>query len=421
MTIDKKTLKRIFFGVLGCIVVYWLLHEPELANNFISLMKRTLWPFILGAIMAFILNVPMRCYERLLKGIQKDKLRRAVAMVLTFISAILVITAVFLLLIPQLVDTIASLYPKAYNFFMSMEEKIDRFLADNPQIMEWVSQNTELKNLDWATLVQRVLTIAGNSLTAIFESAMAAIGGIASALMDLFIAIVFCVYALFQKEALARQGRKLVYALLKEGHADYVVKVLRLSNQTFSNFLSGQCIEVCILGTMFAITMAIFRMPFIPLISVLVAVTAFIPVVGAWIGCIVGAFLILISNPLQALWFVVMFLILQQIENNMIYPKVVGTSIGLSGMWVLVAVGVGGELMGVAGMFLMIPVVSVVYTLLREFANKRVAMREIPEEKLLNQPPDLRSRLKEKRERSKAKRLKERLTKAESATESEEK
>ena len=194
------------------------------------------------------------------------------------------------------------------------------------------------------------------------------------------------------------------YAFLKESHADYVVKVLRLSNATFSNFLSGQCIEVCILGALFAVAMAIFRMPYIPLISVLVAVTAFIPVVGAWAGCIIGAFLILISDPVQAFWFVIMFLVIQQIEGNMIYPKVVGTSIGLSGMWVLFAIGIGGELMGVLGMFLMIPVVSVLYTLLREWTHNRLDKREVAEDKLREQPPALVSRFKQKRQQSKAKR-----------------
>jgi predicted PurR-regulated permease PerM len=171
---------------------------------------------------------------------------------------------------------------------------------------------------------------------------------------------------------------------------------MRLTNSTFSNFLSGQCIEVVILGTMFAIAMSIFGMPYIPLISVLIAVTAFIPVVGAWVGCILGGFLIFVANPSQALWFVIMFIILQQIENNLIYPKVVGTSIGLSGMWVLVAVALGGQLMGVAGMFLMIPIVSVFYTLFQEHTHRRLQMRDIDSEKLNVQPPELSSKLKNK-------------------------
>ena len=404
MELDKKNFKRLLAVVCTGIILYWLLNEPQLASGVWSFAIRTLSPFIVGAVIAFILNVPMRFFERHLKFVQKAGLRRSIALLLTLVCGALVITAVFSLLIPQLAKTIASLYPAISAFLKEVETWVNRTLAENPQLMQWIQENTELSKLDWAGLVQQGLTLVGNSLSTILTTALTAIGGLVGVLMDAFIAIVFAVYALFQKELLARQGRKLAYAFLKESHADYVVKVLRLSNATFSNFLSGQCIEVCILGGLFAVAMAIFRMPYIPLISVLVAVTAFIPVVGAWAGCIIGAFLILISNPVQAFWFVIMFLVIQQIEGNMIYPKVVGTSIGLSGMWVLFAIGIGGELMGVLGMFLMIPVVSVLYTLLREWTHNRLAKRDVAEDKLREQPPELVSRFKEKRQRSRAKR-----------------
>lgn len=404
MELDKKNFKRLLAVVCTGIILYWLLNEPQLASGVWSFAIRTLSPFIVGAVIAFILNVPMRFFERHLKFIQKAGLRRSIALLLTLVCGALVITAVFSLLIPQLAKTIASLYPAVAAFLKEVEAWVNRTLAENPQLMQWIQENTELSKLDWAGLVQQGLTLVGNSLSTILTTALTAIGGLVGVLMDAFIAIVFAVYALFQKELLARQGRKIAYAFLRESHADYVVKVLRLSNATFSNFLSGQCIEVCILGGLFAVAMAIFRMPYIPLISVLVAVTAFIPVVGAWAGCIIGAFLILISNPVQAFWFVIMFLVIQQIEGNMIYPKVVGTSIGLSGMWVLFAIGIGGELMGVLGMFLMIPVVSVLYTLLREWTHNRLAKRDVAEDKLREQPPELVSRFKEKRQRSRAKR-----------------
>ena len=404
MELDKKNFKRLLAVVCAGIILYWLLNEPQLASGVWSFAIRTLSPFIVGAVIAFILNVPMRFFERHLKFVQKAGFRRSIALLLTLVCGALVITAVFSLLIPQLAKTIASLYPAVAAFLKEVEAWVNRTLAENPQLMQWIQENTELSKLDWAGLVQQGLTLVGNSLSTILTTALTAIGGLVGVLMDAFIAIVFAVYALFQKELLARQGRKLAYAFLKESHADYVVKVLRLSNATFSNFLSGQCIEVCILGGLFAVAMAIFRMPYIPLISVLVAVTAFIPVVGAWAGCIIGAFLILISDPVQAFWFVIMFLVIQQIEGNMIYPKVVGTSIGLSGMWVLFAIGIGGELMGVLGMFLMIPVVSVLYTLLREWTHNRLAKRDVAEDKLREQPPELVSRFKEKRQQSRAKR-----------------
>ena len=184
-----------------------------------------------------------------------------------------------------------------------------------------------------------------------------------------------------------------------------MIRVLRLTNSTFSNFISGQCLEACILGCLFAVAMSIFKMPYISLVSVVIAVTALIPVVGAFVGCILGAFFILVNNPLQALTFVIMFLVIQQLENNLIYPRVVGTSIGLPGMWVLVAVTVGGDLMGAGGMLLMIPVTSVIYALLREFTDKRLAERGIPAEKLQNQPPELESRFNRTKQRTERQRL----------------
>ena len=402
--IDKKTLKNIFFCVAGLIVLYWLLHAGERVSGVFSVIKGILAPFVMGAAFAFVINVPMRAIEGKLKRVANGTLRRCLALLITFILVLIILAGVFLLLIPQLTETIQSLIPKLRDFFVKVEKLVVAFLNDNPELLKWIQSNTGLESLNIADFAQKALSVVGNSVSAILSSAFSAIGSVTSAVVDLFIAVIFSIYCLFQKETLARQGRKLAYAYLPEKFCDSAVRVLRLSNSTFSNFLSGQCVEVCILGCLFAVAMAIFRMPYIPLVSVLVAVTAFIPVVGAWVGCIFGAFFILVANPMQAVWFVIMFVVLQQIENNLIYPRVVGSSIGLSGMWVLIAVAVGGELMGVAGMFLMIPVASVIYTLLREKTNNKLQGREIDPEKLKEQPPVLRSKFKEKRDASKEKR-----------------
>ena len=406
--LNKKTLKRIFFGVAACIILYWLLHETERVQQVLGRFQKVLSPFVIGAGLAFVLNVPMRAFEGWLKGINNISLRRVIAVVLTFLVLMLVLALVFWLLIPQLIETVQSLTPQVYQFFIDMEGFLKETLKSNPELFKWIVDNTNLENLNWTELVQKVLSLFGDSVTKILETALSAIGSVTGTVFNLVIAIVFAIYCLFQKETLARQGRRLAYAFLKEKTADYIIRVLRLSNSTFSNFLSGQCIEVCILGCMFAVAMAIFKMPYIPLISVLIAVTAFIPIVGAWVGCIVGAFLILVVNPIQAVWFVVMFLIIQQIEGNLIYPKVVGTSIGLNGMWVLLAISVGGELMGVAGMFLMIPFASVIYTLLREYTHKRLEGLTVDPEKLNEQPPELKNNLKELRKNNKVKREKNR-------------
>ena len=389
MHIEKKTLRNIFLGVGACILLYWILHETERVKSVFDFVSGILFPFAFGAAFAFVVNVPMRAIEGLLVKIKKTTLRRTLALLITVIAILLVLALVFWLLIPQVIDTVQSLVPKLKEFVANVETSISGFLSNNPQLMQWVKENTGIERLNLAELAQKAISMIGSSISTILASTLSAIGSISGAMVNVVIGIVFAIYCLYQKENLARQGKKILYAFFPEKFSDEVIRILRLTNSTFSNFLSGQCVEVCILGCLFAISMAIFRMPYIPLVSVLVAVTAFIPVVGAWVGCILGAFFILVANPLQAVWFVIMFFVLQQIENNLIYPRVVGTSIGLSGMWVLVAVAVGGELMGVAGMFLMIPIASVLHTLLREVTNKRIKNKEIDEKKLKPSPAEM--------------------------------
>lgn len=401
--VNKKTIFRIFLGAAGCIFLYWLLNEHEKVsvvwNGFLNILS----PFILGGCIAFIVNVPMRFFENKLTKIQNPGFRRAIALTLTFVAILLVLGGVFLLLIPQLIETVEMFVPAVYTFLTELEVKINNFLLENPEMMSFL-QSSEGDTLNWSGFIQNFAGILGNSVTTILQSALSTIGSLASFAMDLFVAIVFAIYCLFQKETLARQGRKILYAFTKERFADKLIHILRLSNSTFSNFLSGQCVEICILGGMIAIAMAILKMPYIPLVSVLVAVTAFIPIVGAWAGCVVGAFFMLVNDPMQAVWFVLMFLVVQQIEGNLIYPKVVGNSIGLSGMWVIAAISIGGDLFGVVGMMLMIPFASVIQTVLKEEVIIRLNKNKINPEKLKAHPPILRSHLKEKRVENKEKR-----------------
>lgn len=402
--INKKTIFRIFLGVAACIILRWLLSERESVKLFLNTFLDILSPFILGGCIAFIANVPMRFFEGKLIKIQQAGLRRAVALVITFVVVTIVLGGVFLLLIPQLVETVEILIPAVYDFFLKLGVSIEKFLQDNPDAMNLLQSTSGGESFDLTTLVQNGVAFLGNSVTTILQSAVSTIGSVASFAMDLFVAIVFAVYCLFQKETLARQGRKLLYAFMKERSVDRIIYILRLSNSTFSNFLSGQCIEVCILGVMIAIAMAILKLPYIPLVSVLVAVTAFVPIVGAWAGFVIGAFFMLVNDPIQAVWFIIMFIIVQQIEGNLIYPKVVGNSIGLSGMWVIVAISVGGDLFGVLGMLLMIPFASVLQTVVREEVIIRLNQRIINPDKLQAQPPILRSHLKKRREENKEKR-----------------
>lgn len=405
MQIDKKTVRNLFLIVVGAIAFYWVLHETEQFRSLWTGLTGMLSPFVIGAAIAFIMNVPLRAIERPLRFIQKDGARRAIAIVLTLIAVVLVITGVIWLLVPQITETIQSLIPKLTDFFLRAEAYVIDFLEANPQLLQWVSDNTDLQSLDWAGLIQKAATMLKNSVSVIATGAFSAVGGVTSAIVDVVIGLVFALYCLARKEILARQGRRILYAFFPEKFCDETIRVMRLTNSTFSNFISGQCLEAVILGCLFAVAMAIFKLPYIPLVSVLIAVTALIPIVGAFVGCFLGAFFILVNDPLQALIFVGMFLVLQQIEGNLIYPKVVGTSIGLPGMWVLVAVTIGGDLMGIAGMLVMIPISSVLYALLREFTNKRVTERGIDPEKLRDHPPELKSKFKENRERKREQKL----------------
>ena len=411
MELNKKTIKTVFLGVAGCIVLYWLLHETQRMTALLKGGISILAPFIAGAVVAFILNVPMRAVEGWLKGVKNAGFRRALAMIITILLVILVLIGVFYLLIPQIINTVESLVDTLPDFFNRVYDQAMAFLADHPEAMQWLSENTDFEKLDWAGLVQKAISLITGSLTAIADKTLQLVLGLSAGIFNAVLSIVFALYCLAKKETLARQARRLLYAILPEKAADEVVRILRMSNATFANFISGQCLEAVILGLMFAVCMSIFRMPYMPLVSVTIAVTALVPIVGAFAGCFVGAFFILIDSPVLAFWFVIMFLVLQQIEGNLIYPRVVGSSIGLPGMWVLVAVAVGGDLMGVGGMLLMIPLTSVLYALTREFAAKRLAKRDIDPAKLEAQPPILKSEFKEKREKNKAKRQKKKKEK----------
>ncbi|MDD5864764.1 MAG: AI-2E family transporter [Firmicutes bacterium] len=405
MQFDKKMLHRLFLLAAGCLVFAWILLDTARATVALKAVWGLISPFVVGAAIAFVFNVPMRAIERQLDGIRKPGLRRGLAILLTIAALVLVIMFVVELLAPQIQVTVAALTQQIPPFIERTAAKLMQMMDEHPELKDWLLEVTNLQSLEWTKILKDSLGFLGNQMTTVMGSAVNVIGNVTNGIVNTVISIVFAIYCLTRKEILARQGRRILYSLVPEKVTDEIIRILRLTNSTFSNFISGQCLEACILGCLFAVTMAIFKMPYVPLVSVIIAVTALVPVVGAFVGCVLGAFFILVDSPLQAVTFVAMFLILQQLENNLIYPRVVGTSIGLPGMWVLVAVSIGGELMGVGGMLVMIPLASVLYALAREFTDKRLAQRNIPEEKLQDQPPELQSRFKQNRERKKRRRL----------------
>ena len=399
MHIDKKMMHRLFLLVAGSIVFAWLVLDTARATELFTKIWELIAPFVTGAAIAFIFNVPMRSIENQLEGIRKRSIRRVFSILLTIAAFALVITFVVELLVPQIRLTVQSLSQQIPAFVENTAAKIVVFMDENPEIKAFVLESLNLESIEWSAFLKQMLTVVTDGISSVMGGAVNVIGNLTGIIVNAVISIVFAIYCLSRKEILARQGRRILYSFLSEHRADEVIRIFRLTNVTFSNFISGQCLEAVILGCLFAVVMAILKMPYIPLVSVVIAVTALIPVVGAFVGCIVGAFFILVNDPIQAVSFIAMFLVLQQIEGNLIYPRVVGTSIGLPGMWVLVAVSVGGELMGVGGMFVMIPLASVAYALAREFTDKRLAERNIPLEKLQDQPMVIKSQFQQNRER----------------------
>ena len=256
-------------------------------------------------------------------------------------------------------------------------EELDRLVRDYPELTKQIDE-LELTEINWDSVLGSVIDFLKNGAGDVLNSTVSVASGIISGIVNVVISFIFALYVLAQKERLADQGRRILSAYLPQAVGAKILEICSLLYRNFSSFITGQCLEAVILGTMFVVTMSLFRMPYALMVGVLIAFTALIPIVGGFIGCAVGAFLILIDNPLQALWFVILFLVLQQIEGNLIYPKVVGNSVGLPAIWVLMAVSVGGSLFGISGMLFFIPLTSSGYALLRESVNDRNARRRMP-------------------------------------------
>ena len=388
---NKQNVKWLLLVIFSGIAFFCALQNLRLVFAACKGLIGILAPFLLGGAIAFILNVPMRAIERYLapRNRKMDAFRRPLSLLLTLLAFAGVIGLACNVIGPGIKDavlTLAEQLPHAYDRFYAQRLTLENYL---PQLEAFVVD----LNIDWNSISQKIITLAqswGSNLLSnsgnILSTSGDLIGSVVSALSSFVIGLIFSFYLLFQKEKLSRQGRQVCYALLPTSCADRVLEILRLSNRTFSSFLSGQCLEAVILGTLFVVAMTLIRLPYALLVGVLISLTALIPIVGAFIGCGVGALLIAITDPWKALIFIVLFLILQQIEGNLIYPHVVGSSVGLPSIWVLAAVTLGGSLMGVVGMLLFIPLCSVLYAMFRGFIKNRLIQKSIPESKWQNPP-----------------------------------
>lgn len=379
MDLSKLSMKKIRELIIFTVLLVVALWKFEVVIDVLKTIWGIIFPFVLGGAIAFVINVPMSFLEKKIFGKIKEenkageKLARPISILLTIILAVGVIILVMFGVIPQLTRTIASLMMSIANFIPQMQDWIREFSHNNQDIMKLVDQVQFNPNqaIKWG------ISILGSGAGNMMNTTMSAVGSIVSGFATFFIAFSFACYILFQKEKLYIQIRKIFFAFIPRKKAEAFLKICSLTYRTFANFLAGQCLEAVILGSMFVVTLSILKMPYALLIGTLIAFTALIPIFGAFIGCAVGCFLIFMVNPKQAILFIIVFLILQQIEGNLIYPHVVGGSVGLPSIWVLAAVTIGGNLMGIVGMLVFIPIVSVIYTIFREFVYMRLKKQHI--------------------------------------------
>ena len=380
MELSRETVKRIKGLIVFAALVVACLWKYDVVVSVLAFIFHVIFPFVLGGVIAFILNVPMNFIQRHLFAperverhkIQK-KIARPVSMLIVIFGVFGIVALVMFVLIPQLGDTFSNLGSSIQAFIPKVQEWAEKLFHDNKEIMTWVNS---LK-FDWNKIMGAGIDFFKNGAGSVLDSTITAAKSIVSGITTFFIAFVFAVYILLQKEKLGIQAKKVLFAFVRKGRAEAAMEVLSLTYNTFSSFLTGQCLEAIILGSMFVVTMTLFKLPYALLVGIVIAFTALIPIFGAFIGCAVGAFLIFMVDPFKALIFVILFLILQQIEGNLIYPHVVGNSVGLPSIWVLVAVTLGGSLMGIAGMLIFIPTVSVIYTLFREWVYARLEKKQL--------------------------------------------
>lgn len=374
MDLNKKNMKNLMFLIVFAVLVLVGVQRIEnLAAGFIFLC-RIVFPFILGGAMAFILNIPLHFLEnKLFAKAKKKKIVRSLSLVLSILFVLAILQIVLVVVLPEIATTIASISKNIEAFLPKLEQWITDAFPDGEQIGLWIDS----LEFNWDKIIQSAVNFLKNGAGNVLSSTVTVAKTVINSLMNFFVGFVFACYILLQKEKLSVQVKKVLYAFLPRHAVEKTLQVAALSYKTFSNFVTGQCLEAVILGTMFFVSMSVLRFPYALLVGVLIAFTALIPIFGAFIGCVLGTFLILVSNPVQAIGFVILFFVLQQVEGNLIYPHVVGGSVGLPSIWVLVAVTVGGSLMGVAGMLIFIPLSSVLYALFRGFVHKRLEERNI--------------------------------------------
>lgn len=367
----EKNKKTIIELIIFTVVIIFAFVNIEALWSFITYIIKIFMPFIIGVMIAFVLNVLLNVVEnKLFKKLNEKngkvwkKIKRPTSLITTFIIIIALIAFILGLLIPQLQNT-ATIFTENFDSYKKESIKIlDKIGIDDKDI--------KVLNKNIEKIKGEVTSYVGDNKQEIVQTTFGVASSVVGTITSLVLGIVFAIYILLKKEDLARQSRKVLKAYFPEKKEKRIREIANLSNKTFGNFISGQCLEALIIGVLCFIGMFILQIPYASTISVLVGFTALIPVFGAFIGTVIGAFLILMVDPTKAIIFIIFILILQQLEGNLIYPKVVGKSVGLPGIWVMVAVTVGASIAGVLGMLLSVPICSVLYSILKTDVNNRI-------------------------------------------------
>ena len=364
MELSKEQMKKLSKWLIGivtaCILVYLGIQHIGVVASAVSWIVDLIWPLILGFFFALILNVPLRFFEtRIWKKTNRpilQKLRRPVSFIISLLVILAVIVGVVLLVIPELVNAIKVISQSVMGLINELSAMDEAELAELPF-------GNVLLSIDWDELLNSLQTWLKDQSGNIMDTAFGTIGSIVGGVFNFFMAFIFAIHVLFGKEKLKKQATRLIQAWFPKGFGSWFIHAASVANTNFRNFVSGQTLEAMILSSLCIIGMLILRLPYAPMIGALVGVTAFIP--------IVGAFMIFTIDPIKAVIFVIFLLILQQVEGNIIYPRVMGSRVNLPGIWILAAVTITGGIAGPAGMLLSVPISSTIYVLVREATQKR--------------------------------------------------
>ena len=357
----KFTWRRIVSLLFVVIVGYWAINNFNIIKGMVDSIISVTLPFLLGAALAFILNLPLKFFEKYMtKWIGKyHTWYRIVGILFGYVIISGIIAFIIFLVLPDLQDTLGSFITQVPSEINNFYLAINQYIADNPQILETVNQ----LNVNTDQLRDQLFSMVQTFTSGILDSTISMVGNLVSGVFNTFVAIIFGTSILFKKETLARQFKKIIYGTIPKNWANFTVNLGSEANETFSQYVSGQVMEAGILLVLVFIGMTIFRFPFTLSISVLTGAMALIPIYGAIMGGVVGFFLIAVVDVVQAIWFVIFIIVVQQVEGNIIYPRVVGGSVGLPGIWVLFSVTVSGAFFGLAGMLLSVPIFALCYKL----------------------------------------------------------